>query len=160
MDDVTDKLLRDGIDAFVTPFEKLMAGIESSREAAIEGRPSTIEASGPDDLLQAVAEKVDEAISEKVAARVWRKDETLWGGPGPEIGNRLGWLTISESMLEAAPGLKEFAAQVKAEGFTDAALLGMGGSSLGPEVLRRSFERLHRRAEAARARLDRRRGRA
>ncbi len=47
-------------------------------------------------------------MAEQVAARVWRKDETLWGGPGPEIGDRLGWLTISEAMLEHAGDLKEF----------------------------------------------------
>jgi glucose-6-phosphate isomerase len=57
----------------------------------------------------------------------------------PEIGNRLGWLTISEKMLEHAAGLNEFVAKVKSEGFTDAVLLGMGGSSLGPEVIRRSY---------------------
>ncbi len=57
----------------------------------------------------------------------------------PEIGNRLGWLTISEKMLDHADDLREFVEAVKADGFTDAALLGMGGSSLGPEVIRRSF---------------------
>ena len=40
-------------------------------------------------------------MSEGVARRVWRKDETLWGGPGPEIGDRLGWLTISETDARA-----------------------------------------------------------
>ena len=50
LDDVTDKLLREGIDAFVTPMEKLLAGIESKREAIVTGRPATIESSIPDDL--------------------------------------------------------------------------------------------------------------
>ena len=49
LDDVTDKLLRDGIDAFVTPMEKLLAGIESKREAIVTRRPPTIESSLPDD---------------------------------------------------------------------------------------------------------------
>jgi glucose-6-phosphate isomerase len=57
----------------------------------------------------------------------------------PEIEDRLGWLTVSETMLEHAPELDEFAEKCRADGFTDAVLLGMGGSSLGPEVLRRSF---------------------
>jgi len=57
----------------------------------------------------------------------------------PEIGDRLGWLTISEKMLEHAPELNAFVEGVKADGFTDAVLLGMGGSSLGPEVIRRSY---------------------
>ena len=58
----------------------------------------------------------------------------------PEIGNRLGWLTISEQMLEHALRAARFArAAARTTGFTDAVLLGMGGSSLGPEVIRRSF---------------------
>jgi transaldolase / glucose-6-phosphate isomerase len=143
MTDVTDKLLRDGIDAFVKPFDKLIAGVESSKEAAVTGRPPTIESAIPDELEPAIAKRVKRAIDESVAARVWRKDVSLWGEPGaPEIGNRLGWLTISEPMLEHAGDLSDFVEQVKADGFTDAALLGMGGSSLGPEVIRRSFGRI------------------
>src|SRR5204863_3281545 len=61
-----------------------------------------------------------------------------WGGPGvPEIGDRLGWLTISEKMLEHLDDLQGFAESCS--GFGDVVLLGMGGSSLGPEVIRRSF---------------------
>ncbi len=139
MNDVTDKLLRDGIAAFVTPFDKLIAGVESAKEAAVMGRPPTVDSSMPDELEPALGMRVKRGLDERVAARVWRKDETLWGGPGPEIGNRLGWLTISEAMLEHADDLNEFVSGVRADGFTDAALLGMGGSSLGPEVIRRSF---------------------
>ena len=139
MGDVTKKLLEDGIAAFVTPFDKLIAGVESSKEAAVTGRPPTIDSSIPDELEPALAKRVEKAVEENVAKRVWSKDEALWGGPGPEIGDRLGWLTISEAMLEHATDLKEFVAQVQADGLTDAALLGMGGSSLGPEVIRRSF---------------------
>src|SRR5205823_2283516 len=80
------------------------------------------------------------AMDDSVAQRVWRRDPSLWGGPGvAEIEDRLGWLTVSEAMLEQAPELHEFAAACRSEGFTDAVLLGMGGSSLGPEVIRRSF---------------------
>jgi glucose-6-phosphate isomerase len=57
----------------------------------------------------------------------------------PEIENRLGWLTVADVMLEHAPALNEFAAQCRADGYTNAVLLGMGGSSLGPEVIRQSF---------------------
>ena len=140
MSDVTDKLLRDGITAFVTPFDKLIAGVESSKEAAITGRPATIESSIPDELESAIAKRVGQAVEEGVASRVWRKDESLWGGPGvPEIANRLGWLTITEPMLEHAGDLRDFAEGIWADGFTHAVLLGMGGSSLGPEVIRRTL---------------------
>jgi transaldolase / glucose-6-phosphate isomerase len=140
MRDVTDKLLRDGIAKFVEPFDKLIEGVELAREGVVTGRPPTIRSSIPDDLEPALIAKIEQAQGEGVAKRVWQRDESLWGGPGvPEIGNRLGWLTISEKMLEHAPELNAFVEQVKAEGFTDAVLLGMGGSSLGPEVIRRSF---------------------
>jgi transaldolase / glucose-6-phosphate isomerase len=140
MADVTDKLLRDGIAAFVTPFEKLLAGVESSREAAVTGRPKTIESVIPPDLEAGIAARVKKAAEEDVAQRVWRKDETLWAPAGtPEITNRLGWLTITEPMREAAPDLVALREECKADGLTDVVLLGMGGSSLAPEVFRRSF---------------------
>jgi transaldolase / glucose-6-phosphate isomerase len=140
MTDVTDKLLRDGVDAFVTPMEKLLAGIESKREAIVTGRPATIEAWLPEELEPAVSARAQKAVDAEVAQRIWRKDDTLWGEHGaPEIGNRLGWLTISETMREELPDLLAFAKQAVADGFTDCVLLGMGGSSLAPEVFRRSF---------------------
>jgi glucose-6-phosphate isomerase len=142
MGDVTKTLLNDGIDKFVEPFDKLIAGVESSKEAAVTGRPQTIDSSIPDDLEPSLAERVKSAVDEGVARRVWSKDETLWGGPGPEIGDRLGWLTISERMLEHVDDLRGFVDEVKGDGFTHAALLGMGGSSLGPEVIRGSFGKL------------------
>ncbi|MEA2331556.1 MAG: transaldolase / glucose-6-phosphate isomerase [Thermoleophilaceae bacterium] len=140
MADVTKTLLRDGIEKFVEPFDKLIAGVEQTREAIVTGRPPTIQASIPDELEPPLIERVKQALDEGVARRIWQRDESLWGGPGvPEIANRLGWLTISEKMLEHAPELNDFVEQVKADGFTDAVLLGMGGSSLGPEVIRQSY---------------------
>src|SRR5215217_1612833 len=140
MTDVTQKLLREGIEKFVEPFDKLIAGVELTREGIVTGRPPTIASSIPDDLEPALIERVKQAHSEGVARRIWQRDESLWGGPGvPEIGNRLGWLTISEKMLEHAAELHEFADAARADGLEHAVLLGMGGSSLGPEVIRRSY---------------------
>jgi transaldolase / glucose-6-phosphate isomerase len=138
--EVTDKLLVDGIDLFQQAMDKLLAGVESKREAIVTGRPTTFESVIPDELEPAIAARVRKAMEEEVAHRVWRKDETLWGGPGaPEIGNRLGWLTILDPMLDEGPELQEFARACRDEGLTDAVLLGMGGSSLAPEVIRRSY---------------------
>ncbi len=140
MRDVTVTLLVEAINKFIEPMEKLLAGVESSREAAITGRPKTIESNLPDELEPGIAALVKRATEEDVAQRVWRKDDTLWGERGAsEVGNRLGWLTITEPMREAAPELKAFVDECRADGLTDAVLLGMGGSSLAPEVIRRSF---------------------
>src|SRR4051795_12389487 len=140
MTDVTDKLLSDGVDAFVTPMEKLLTGIESKREAIVTGRPATIEAWLPDELEPAISARGRATVEASVAKRIWRKDDTLWGEHGaPEVGNRLGWLTIAETLREALPDLQAFAKQAVDDGLADCVLLGMGGSSLAPEVLRQSF---------------------
>src|SRR3954451_10191039 len=75
-----------------------------------------------------------------VPHRLWKMDDTLWGPAGqPEVSNRLGWLTIVDTMLEALDDLEGFAREVRDEGIHDGVLLGMGGSSLAPEVIRQSF---------------------
>jgi transaldolase/glucose-6-phosphate isomerase len=140
MADVTDTLLREGIEKFIVPANSLVESIESTREGVVTGRPPTIRSSIPDDLEPPLAERVKKAQAENVAKGIWQKDESLWGGPGvPEIGNRLGWLTISEKMMEHADELSEFADRARADGLENAVLLGMGGSSLGPEVIRQSY---------------------
>ncbi len=142
MNDVTDGLLADGIVAFETSLDGLLAGVEEKREAIVTDRPPTIAASIPSELEPAIVETVRAAVAQGVARRVWRHDEALWGGPAPEIGNRLGWLTISEALLEDVGDLQAFAAACVDESLQDVVLLGMGGSSLGPEVLRQSFGRI------------------
>jgi transaldolase / glucose-6-phosphate isomerase len=140
MGDVTKKLLQDGVDKFVDPFDELIGGIELAREGIVTGRPRTIKSTLPDDLEPQLIERIQQAQAENVAKRVWARDESLWGGPGvAEIGDRLGWLSISDVMLEHASELHAFAEQARADGLEHAVLLGMGGSSLGPEVIRRSY---------------------
>jgi transaldolase/glucose-6-phosphate isomerase len=140
MKQVTDELLEDGVKQFEEAIDRLRAGIEERRATILTGAPPTIHARLPEALQSAAGERIKTAVSEHVAERVWRRDPALWGGPGvPEIEDRLGWLTVSEPMLECAPALHEFAASVRADGLTHAVLLGMGGSSLGPEVIRLSF---------------------
>ncbi len=144
MDDVTGKLLREGIAAFVTPMEKLLAGIEAKREAIFTGRPETIDASLPDELEPLIAQLVARAERERVARRIWAKDDTLWGPAGQaEVADRLGWLSAHETYEEQIDELEAFALDAAQCGYTDAVLLGMGGSSLAPEVLRRSFGDTH-----------------
>jgi transaldolase / glucose-6-phosphate isomerase len=100
----------------------------------------TVEAHIPDALQAAVADKLTRAKDEDVAGRISREDATLWGPEDtPEIANRLGWLTIAERMLGEADELTAFANGAAASGLHDVVLLGMGGSSLAPEVLRRCF---------------------
>jgi glucose-6-phosphate isomerase/transaldolase/glucose-6-phosphate isomerase len=88
-------------------------------------------------------EEVEAALSEmaldRLIARLWSKDHTLWKPDPRDITNRLGWLTVAEQMRDVVGALTDFAQRVRTAGFRDVVLLGMGGSSLGPEVLRRTF---------------------
>ena len=74
-----------------------------------------------------------------VVARIWQGDHRVWDENPTEIEDRLGWLDLPTSMQEEIPLLSEFASEVREAGFEQAVLLGMGGSSFGPEVLRRTF---------------------
>ena len=74
-----------------------------------------------------------------VVGRIWRKDHTVWNPDPKEIANRLGWLAVTELMSEQASALTSFAEEIRDAGFRSVILLGMGGSSLGPEVLRQTF---------------------
>jgi glucose-6-phosphate isomerase len=95
----------------------------------------------PGALRSAVEQKVALAGRDEVPRRLREGDPTLWGPPGTEeIADRLGWLTIAERMLDVLDELEAFAELLSREGFADVVLLGMGGSSLAPEVLRRSFK--------------------
>jgi len=140
LDDVTDQLLREGIDAFKVPMNKLLDGIERKREAVVTGRPATIDTDLPSEYEGKVAERVRRAAEEDVVHRIWARDGTLWAPEGtPEVTNRLGWLTIGEKMLDDLDAITGLVEDVRADGYTDAVLLGMGGSSLAPEVFRRSL---------------------
>ena len=100
----------------------------------------TIESQLPSGLQGPVAERQQAAATEQVARRIWDRDGTLWAPEGtPELTDRLGWLDIAERLAPELEDLAAFGAEVREAGITDAVLLGMGGSSLGPEVLRRSF---------------------
>lgn len=74
-----------------------------------------------------------------VVARIWRKDHTVWKPEPREITNRLGWLKVTDFMRQQVPALVSFADEIRGAGFRHVVLLGMGGASLGTEVLRRTL---------------------
>ncbi len=90
----------------------------------------------------AVRSATDALTSARAAERIFARDATFWGGDDARqrsAANRLGWLDVASTMRGRVGELRSIAEQVRADGFADAVLLGMGGSSLAPEVLRRSF---------------------
>jgi transaldolase/glucose-6-phosphate isomerase len=74
-----------------------------------------------------------------IVERIWDRDHTVWGPDPTEIADRLGWLTIADGMRPRVGELERFAERASGDGFDVAVLLGMGGSSLAPEVFSRTF---------------------
>lgn len=82
---------------------------------------------------------LNDYIRQDTVNRIWHKDYTIWKQDPTEISNRLGWLQVIDTMVDNILTLESFAGEIKRAGFHHVVLLGMGGSSLGPEVLRMTF---------------------
>jgi glucose-6-phosphate isomerase len=76
---------------------------------------------------------------EQVIERIWKHDHTVWNENPEEISNRLGWLQSHALMKDSLGEINNLVNQVRADGYNQALLLGMGGSSLAPEVFRKIF---------------------
>ena len=99
----------------------------------------TEKAQQPTVSLGAYADDVTEAVArlerDDVVSRIWAGDHTVWRDDPKEITDRLGWLTVIGQMREQVVELKAFGNEIREAGIKHIVLLGMGGSSLGPEVL-------------------------
>lgn len=141
LDAVTGQLLEAGLTAFDKDFNSLLDTIRSSIASNAES------GAGPSGVLHADAgftQRVNESIENKIVAndivrRIWRHDHAVWADDERELTDRLGWLTVADSLSEQVPDLTSFASKVWADGIKNIVLLGMGGSSLAPEVLARTF---------------------
>jgi len=96
----------------------------------------------PEELREPVAARLRKLEQDGFARRLWERDASLWKSDAAHqkiISAALGWLGVPTDVRDELDDLRQFCAEVRAEGYTDAALLGMGGSSLAPEVLRATF---------------------
>ena len=75
----------------------------------------------------------------QITERIWKKDYTVWSDDPTEISNRLGWLDCPTKYRDTVDEINSFVDEIKQEGFTKVLLLGMGGSSLAPEVFKFTF---------------------
>jgi len=94
------------------------------------------------DLDAAIRSRLEAWTADRVAERLWSKDGTLWAASGKEpaaVAAWLGWLDLPEAMGRRAAELEHFARDVREDGYRRAAVLGMGGSSLAPELFSRVF---------------------
>ena len=149
MKDVTDKLTTDGVKLFADAFDTLLAAVEKSAKRTSTPTPQVNRqsASLPGDLDTAVKKNLNDWRASGKVRRLWQHDASLW--TSDDEANWLGWLGITDEQLAAAAKLNDLAKEVRTAGFSDILLLGMGGSSLCPEVLALTypqtpgFPRLH-----------------
>src|SRR5262245_6782858 len=88
----------------------------------------------------AVAARLERWQGEGLGRRIWAKDPTVWADRNtPELADRLGWLTLPVEMRARLAELESFGATLAADEFRHALVLGMGGSSLAPEVFQETF---------------------
>ncbi len=132
LDAITEELVTDGVQRFADDADKLYAAVARRRAEVLDGKaPRQMIMPGPG--AEIFAAELERWREEGLIRLLWRRDSALW--TGGEEDRWLGWLDCVERGLDALPALKIFADGLKKDGITDVVLLGMGGSSLGAEVL-------------------------
>ncbi|MGI8557893.1 MAG: bifunctional transaldolase/phosoglucose isomerase [Solirubrobacteraceae bacterium] len=137
LDEVTGGLLEEGVEKFEQAFGKLLASIERSLTAPTEVRVGLLTRSLPTELEAAVSGVIDEWDQHGKVGRLWAHDQTLWTGGDED--RWLGWLGVAMDQITHAHRFNALVEDIRSAGFKDAVLLGMGGSSLCPEVLSLTF---------------------
>jgi transaldolase / glucose-6-phosphate isomerase len=138
--EVMDCLVEDGVNAFAESYDQLMCDITKKRTRLLRGWGHRSASLG--DLQKKVDETLEQFDTQKVAESLWAGDVTLWSADPEQstaLARRLGWLTVVENMVPETYRLKQFAQEVRDAGFTNAVLLGMGGSCLAPEMFCECF---------------------
>jgi transaldolase/glucose-6-phosphate isomerase len=140
MKKVTDDLVTQAVKLFAEPFDKLLNTVDAkckhTSQAVVDPQTFTL----PAELNGQFQEALEEWKMAGKVRRLWARDASLW--TGSDEGNWLGWLGITEDQLANQQHFAEVAADVKAAGFKHALLLGMGGSSLCPEVFKMTFGKI------------------
>ena len=132
---VTDKLIRDGVRLFADAADKLLGAVAHKRIEILGDRIDRQDFALDQHLRKRVDEIAGEWRTRGNVRKLWRRDKSLWTDSDED--RWLGWLDPLDDAEIA--DYSAFAGEIKKENFKDALLLGMGGSSLGPEVLAETF---------------------
>jgi transaldolase/glucose-6-phosphate isomerase len=135
--DVTDKLLVEGLQLFCDAFSKLLKAVEKQGKEAGEGRLNRLTYTLGEPLAAAVKESLAQWRAEGKVRRLWGRDASLWSGR--DEAQWLGWLGITNGQLAHIERLANIREVASKAGFSHVLLLGMGGSSLGPQVIKTTF---------------------
>ncbi len=153
IDAVTATLVDEGVQQFADAFDKLLGAVAQKRAAHLGKQLDGQTCKLSPDLEKAVAASIESWRHDGNVRRLWAGDASLW--TGSDEAKWLGWLNIAGAQHKRIGELKSLAADIHKQGFTHMVLLGMGGSSLGPEVFAETFKQQDRLARAFGARLDR-----
>src|SRR3954462_13447115 len=145
LDAITEELVKDGVKLFADAADKLYGAVAQKRAASLTGGIDRQQLALGDGIRKAVEKSTEDWRAAATIRRLWQKDQSVW--TGDDENKWLGWLN-SPAAADVAD-YEDFARRVKGQNFSDAVVLGMGGSSLGPEVLaetlakKSGFPKLH-----------------
>ncbi|HXW84626.1 MAG TPA: bifunctional transaldolase/phosoglucose isomerase [Candidatus Binataceae bacterium] len=137
MKDATDQLQTEAVKLFAEAFDKLLDAVDKGRKAELKSEIDRLSFKLPADLESKVKSTLDEWRAGGKVRRLWGRDASLW--TGSDEADWLGWLGVADDQLAHIAHLKSIAEDARKGGFTHALLLGMGGSSLCPEVMAETF---------------------
>ena len=137
MDQVTENLLREGLKLFSDAFQQLLTAVEKTSKGLGTPKVSQQTCKLPANIGVVVKEHINDWRAEGKVRRLWERDPSLWTSSDED--KWLGWLTIADDQLAHPHKLIAAAEDARSGGFSHVLLLGMGGSSLCPEVLKMTF---------------------
>ena len=139
LDRVTHELVEDGVKQFAKAADDLLGAVAAKRNAMLGDKLVAVSSTLPDEMGKAVEQSLDAWREAGKLRQLWARDAALW--TGKDEGKWLAWLDIVADRTKNIATLQAFQDEVKECGFSHVLLLGMGGSSLGPEVLAETFGR-------------------
>ena len=137
MKEVTDKLTREAVALFADAFDKLLAAVDKGRKAELKSNIDRMTYSLPAELSATLDATLEDWRINGKLRRLWARDASLW--TRSDEAEWLGWLGIADDQVASIEHLKTIANDARDGGFSHALLLGMGGSSLCPEVMSATF---------------------
>src|SRR5712671_5942780 len=137
LDAITAELVKDGVKLFADSADKLYGAVAYKRATVLGGGIDAQKLALGDSIKKSVEKSTEEWRASAKVRRLWHKDKSVW--TGDDENKWLGWL--DSPAAADVTDYEDFARRVKGQNFSDAVVLGMGGSSLGPEVLAETFSK-------------------
>ena len=137
LDGVTHALVEDGVKQFAKAADDLLGAVAAKRTKMLGDTLATVNSTLPEPMAGAVSKALDDWRAAGKLRDLWAGDASVW--TGADESKWLAWLHVVADRTADLPALVAFQKDVQGAGFTDVLLLGMGGSSLGPEVFAETF---------------------